>query len=291
MKYVILSFFILTSVACQLEVAADVEADEYESIDFVKLVDLHPSVRETSGMTKLGSDIWTHNDSGNPNEIYQLNLQGQLERKVLLKDAVNTDWEDMTSDGTHLYVGNFGNNLGARKDLNIYGISVGDLDTTQASVDKDINISYRDQTVYPGSYNHNFDCEAMISYGDSIYLFSKSFEDQFCMLYSVPKTSGSYELMPNDTFDTEGVITGAALSPSLDRLCLLGYNFNRGRFAPFIWLFSDYNSPDFFGGHAIRYNLGSKRQMEAVEWVSDSTIYITAESESLGSPSLFRIDL
>lgn len=279
---------LLVLYACKPVETENIHLNAFEYIPFEKVADLDKVVRETSGMTKDMETIWTQNDSGNPNEIYQIDLEGEIVNQVIINGTDNTDWEDLTSDSTHLYIGNFGNNVGQRKDLIIYGLPLDSLATTSADNELEINFSYADQVDFPGNYDHNFDCEAMVSYGDSLYLFSKSWKDQICMMYKLPKTSGNYTLTAVDQFNTKGVITGAALSPLQDRLCLVGYNFSGGVMDPFIWVYSNFEGDDFFGGDAVRYNLKSKRQMEAVEWVTDSLIYISAEHEGKGSPTLFK---
>jgi len=291
MKYMYSLICIGLLIGCKSGDKENIQLTAFEFVPFEKIADLDSAIKETSGITKDGKTIWTLNDSGNPNEIYQFDMQGKILHRVEISGSTNTDWEDMTSDSTDLYIGNFGNNVGKRKDLKIYGVTLDSLASKSTEVELEISFSYAAQVEFPGNYDHNFDCEAMVSYGDSLYLFSKSWKDEICMIYSLPKMAGNFKLRAKDQFDSKGVITGAALSPLEDRLCLLGYNFTRGAFDPFIWIFSDFEGADFFGGQKIRYNLDSKRQMEAVEWVSDSTLYITAEEENRGSPSLFRMKI
>ncbi len=287
--YYLVSICLLFS--CKSRDSENIQLAAFEFIPFEKVTDLDSAIKETSGITKIDQTIWTLNDSGNPNDLFQFDMQGTILHQVEALGSTNTDWEDITSDSTHLYIGNFGNNLGQRKDLMIYALPIDSLTAESTEVDMQINFSYADQTEFPGSYDHNFDCEAMVSYEDSLYLFSKSWKDEICMIYRLPKTSGDFQLTAMDQFDSKGAITGAALSPRQDRLCLVGYNFTGGVFDPFVWIFSEYEGSDFFGGQKVRYNLDSKRQMEAVEWVSDSTLYITSEAENIGSPSLFKVQL
>ena len=288
-RYFLASFCLLFG--CKHEHIENVQLSAFSFIPFEKITNLSSTIEETSGITKDGEAFWTLNDGGNSNEIFKIDSQGKIIHRVKATGSKNTDWEELTADSTHLFIGNFGNNVGTRKDLKIYGLSLDSLSAKRAKVQVEINFNYTDQKVFPGTYDHNFDCEAMISYGDSLYLFSKSWKDEDCMIYRLPKSQGSYGLSAIDRFDTKGVITAAAISPKEDRLCLLGYNFTAGVFDPFIWIFSDFEGSDFFDGQSVRYNMDSKRQMEAVDWVDDSTLYITAEGEGAGSASLFKIVL
>ncbi|MDP2514032.1 hypothetical protein Q8W17_02800 [Photobacterium damselae subsp. piscicida] len=73
--------------------------------------DLPVQVNETSGLAVINNRVWTHNDSGGKNEIYQLSPDYKTVTKtVLIKGNKNYDWEDLTQDERYLYVGDTGNN-------------------------------------------------------------------------------------------------------------------------------------------------------------------------------------
>ena len=121
--------------------------------------------------------IWMINDSeGNP-YLYALDTATvKIVKRVRLADAENVDWEEIAQDESFVYVGDFGNNDGSRKDLRIYKISKSDLDDTLA-VPEIIQFSYPDQTDFtPAPYDTPFDCEAMISAGDTLQLFTKELD-------------------------------------------------------------------------------------------------------------------
>ena len=59
--------------------------------------------------------FWAHNDSipsdETPNVIYLLNQDGEDLGKLIISPTINQrDWEDMAYDGTHLYIGEIGDN-------------------------------------------------------------------------------------------------------------------------------------------------------------------------------------
>lgn len=153
----------------------------------------------------------------------------------------NTDWEDITADATYIYIGDTGNNDGDRTDLKILRIKKSDLATGTAtiSVTADaISFSYADQSDLSSNSNINFDCEAMMSVGDSLYLFTKDREDLQTRCYQLPKTPGTFAVSPVAAFNTRGKVTDAAYDPAIGTLALLGYMDKKND--SFIWFFSNY---------------------------------------------------
>ncbi len=92
--------------------------------------------------------------------------------------------------------------------------------------------------------SNNFDCESMIAGNDHLYLFSKNRGDQQSKLYSIPKEPGTYAAKLIDSFDSRGLITGAALDLETNMLALVGYTYKSWQ--PFIWLLYDFENEDFF---------------------------------------------
>lgn len=89
---------------------------------------LPQAVNETSGLIYWNGGLWTHNDSGNPPELYKLDtLSGQILQTIIISGVQNIDWEDIAQDETHIYIGDFGNNAGNRTDLKVLKISKTDI--------------------------------------------------------------------------------------------------------------------------------------------------------------------
>ena len=78
-------------------------------------INLPDELKETSALywPELGS-AFTLNDSGNKTIIYNIDASGQIinKRRIVAK---NTDWEVLTGDSQHFYIGDVGNNNGKRK--------------------------------------------------------------------------------------------------------------------------------------------------------------------------------
>ena len=251
------------------------------------------AVNETSGLVFFNGMLWTINDSNNPAEIYQLDtVTGAILRTMVVSNAVNTDWEAITHDGSNLYIGDFGNNSGNRTDLQILKIQKTDIlnsenDTVEAGF---IHFSYQDQiSLIQELNNNNFDCEAFFYYNDSLYLFTKNWSDLETKCYIVPSDTGTYTIAPAGRFDADGLITDASVNAQ-GNIILLGYkNVKRQKWECFCWLFRMDDSGICFNGSKIRIGLGSAWHLGQTEGIfldADNTVWLS--SESLLAGKLFR---
>jgi hypothetical protein len=67
---------------------------------------LSERLSEISGMDLINdSTLVAHNDGGHEPMLYLLNLQGEIQKTVKISNAANVDWEDITVDDTHIYIG------------------------------------------------------------------------------------------------------------------------------------------------------------------------------------------
>ena len=173
------------------------------SQDISKLTSLHDDVAETSGLIFFDDRLITHNDSGGMNALYEINsVNGAISRTVNIQNASNIDWEDISQDDDYIYIGDFGNNNGNRKNLRIYKILKTDYLNSQIVSAEFIEFAYQDQNDFTSSPNQtNLDAEALISFGPDIYIFTKNWVDQRTNIYKVPKVPGTYtiEKIPNNT--------------------------------------------------------------------------------------------
>lgn len=269
-------------------------ASNYPVEDSLKVLTALPgTIEESSGVIYLGNHLWTHNDSGDAPRLYEISpTKDQLFRSVWINGAENRDWEDIAQDERYVYIGDFGNNNGNRRDLVVYKVSRDSLLKKENYVvdSEQIHFYYPDQVDFnPGAYHHNYDCEAMISVGDSLFLFSKNHVDRKCRLYALPKTPGNYAARPVDEFDTDGPITAAGYDPEHGVVALLGYNtvdmLLARTFDPFVWLFYQYPGRDFFRGKKTRVNISKIRQMEGICYYRDGKYILSCESgdEAVGT--------
>lgn len=252
---------------------------------------LPSDLNENSGLLNLDGEIWTHNDSGGEPELYQADpATGTIIRTVAVVNAQNEDWEDITWDDTFIYIGDFGNNEGNRTDLRIYRVPRSELNASDEVTAESIEFYYSDQTSFDPNYHYtNFDCEAMIHWGDQLYLFTKNWIDSKTNCYALPDSPGTYEAVLLAGFDTECLVTGATVMPGNDEIVLIGYNQNGGSFT---WLFRDYPGDAFFEGSSTKLVWTLLSQIEGVCHHTETSIYISSEEfAGLLEPTLFQLDL
>ena len=269
------------------------EENQVENISPSILIDkLSDKVDETSGLIFFRGSIWTLNDSGGKPQIYRLdNKTGKVVQVVTIKNIKNVDFEDLTHDDDFIYIGDFGNNFGNRKDLSIYKIAKKDIPEK-----KDVNLkseqiqfNYADQKSFERKNRKNdFDCEAVISAGDKLYLFTKNWVDAKTRVYVLPKEAGKYTVEVVNEFSVDGLITAAEHDAETGTLSLLGYK----DFMPFLWVFWDYQEDKFFGGEKRRYNMENIHgaQTEGICFNGNGDVLISCE-QSYFPQRLYSIPL
>jgi len=258
----------------------------------VLINELSYAVAETSGIVWYRNAIWSHNDSGGEPAIYKLDVNdGRLLQSILINNATNFDYEDITQDKDYIYIGDFGNNYGNRKDLCIYKIKKSDIPEegdVEVSAEK-ITFAYKDQNSFQiRNRTNDYDCEAIASFGDYLYLFTKNWVGEETRSYKIPKTAGDYLLEVHESFNVRGLITAADYNEKADALILIGYE----NFVPFLWVNWDFKEDDFFGGNKKRVDFAyiQGAQTEAVCFKTQDEILMTCE-DSFFPSSLFQLEL
>lgn len=240
---------------------------------------LPTEIDESSGLELEDKNtLITFNDSGGKAVLYYCDTLSNIKRTVQILNAVNQDWEDIAQDDNgNLYIGDFGNNKNKRKDLKIYKIKATDKDTATAEI---IQFHYEDQQAFPPE-DKEFDCESVIWFDHHLYLFTKHRNlPMATKVYKIPDTPGQYTAELLDRFDTgepnadenevfDYWITAADISPDKSKVVLLSGNK--------IWLFSDFESDDFFNGKSEIISLGMSTQKEAICFSDNETLLITDE--------------
>ena len=296
MKILKLLFFSLTlflfSFAGISQNTSKIENKEEVLSPSILIDKLSDKVDETSGLIFFRGGVWTLNDSGGKPQIYRLdNKTGKVVQVVTIKNAKNVDFEDLTHDDDFIYIGDFGNNFGIRKDLSIYKIAKKDIPMKKdvSLKSERIQFNYADQDSFQRKNRKNdFDCEALISAGDILYLFTKNWVDAKTRVYAVPKEAGEYSLKVVDKFPVDGLITAAEHDAETGTLSLLGYK----DFMPFLWVFWDFQDQDFFGGEKRRYNMESIHgaQTEGICFNDKGDVLISCE-QSYFPQRLYSIPL
>ena len=185
---------------------------------------LSDSLIETSGLILLDDRLITHNDSGGESALYEIDTtSGNISRKVIIDNATNVDWKDLCYDNTHIYIADFGNNSGSRTNLRVYRVNISDyLSTPNDTISADtIFFNYADQVDFtPTSLMTNYDAEGLISWNDSLYIFTKNWGNQWTNVYALPKTPGNYSLLRKGSINVEGFVTAASFNADSNSIIL-----------------------------------------------------------------------
>jgi len=253
---------------------------------------LPDELNENSGIIYWDGLLWTINDSGGENKIYGFNFKGKIEKEIEIEDAENEDWEDIAQDNKNIYVGDFGNNFGMRKNQKIYIIQKKDIGKkSKQKVDyKEIRFRYSDQKDFGFQHQKTpYDCEAMVEFEHSLYLFTKNWKTKTTSVYRIPQKKGNYSVNPVDSFNIQGLVTGADISPDKTKLALVGYE----DYIPFLWIFSDIKTDSMFTGSKIFIEMDSMEyaQTEGICFWGNDTVLISCEETNSFDQQVFLFNL
>lgn len=291
------------------------------SLPLVQQAQLPAVLSEISGMEVIGSKLYAHNDgiTGTPNVLYRLDTTDytRIEQIIFFEgiDHPQKDWEDLTRDDTHMYIGDFGNNVnGNRSNLRIYKFPLSLLGTDAPEITipgKDIQViqfSYADQTDFTpkGSNNTGFDCEAFFYHDGFLHLFTKNWTGNNSAHYIIPAAAGTQIAQRLGTLDTRTpsggniLITGATMMND-NTVLLLGYGVTIQQLLPCgVWMISGFGSMEDLStnGNKRYISLGSvaqlgseansRGQVEAIAAVNPAWAHISNEHfhHSLGALSV-----
>jgi hypothetical protein len=255
---------------------------------------LPDSLAESSGLLLHRGFLWSHNDDTDPGLYFWKPEATPLLSRKSISGVKNNDWEDLTRDDSYYYIGDFGNNgSGNRRNLNILRIADPSLQGTELKADT-IFFSYEDQKDFTAQAGNStdFDCEAMIAFGDSLYLFTKQWLSQNTACYVLPKTPGTHIARLRESFDLQGLVTGASVLPDRRLLLLCGYS---KMLQPFVYLCYDFEGRSFFSGNKRKLNLDlGFHQVEGISTENGLDVFVSNEQLSqfiTVAPQIHRLDL
>jgi hypothetical protein len=247
------------------------------------------SLNEASGLEYVNGVLWTHEDSGNKNKIYKLDLATRKDSGFKVEGIKNNDWEDITSDKEgNLYIGDFGNNDNDRQNLAIYQIDPANPEAATYTV----NFYYPEQKEFPpGRKERNFDCEAFFEHNGYFYLFSKNrnFEsDGTVLVHKLENRKGYHSATLAGSFKTcesfrKCAIAGADISPDGKTVALVSGDK--------LWLITNFTGDDFANGTVTSYDLGALTQKEGICFKDDTTLYIADERDKRTGGKLYTLNL
>ncbi|KPZ58468.1 MULTISPECIES: hypothetical protein [unclassified Pseudoalteromonas] len=271
---------LFTTVVVFIALASFVSLSAY-TLYSKKQLSVDPKLKEISGIEfDKKKRLWAINDGGDDPKLYRLGQDGAIEKEILVTNAKNIDWEDMTQNKFgHFFLGDFGNNKNDRKWLTIYKIENPIDIKTQTTEAEIIKFTYPEMDGTPITPNkRNFDLEAFVEYKRHLYLFTKNRTEPFdgiTNVYKVGDHAANFDAQLIDSFKTCTTleklcwITSAALSPDRTKLVLLD--------STSIWLFENFKGDKFFSGDVSRIDLGIVTQKEAITFYDDNTLIFTDE--------------
>ncbi|MDO6471057.1 hypothetical protein [Maribacter sp. 1_MG-2023] len=258
------------------------------------IADLPDSLSENSGLAIYGdSTVWVVEDGGNKDEIYQVNLNGEILKSLEVKNGKNHDWEDLTKDTSgNLYIADIGNNANDRKNLVILKLPNPTIEPGDKIDAEKIELHYPDQKDFPPKKDALFyDSEAIFHHGNKLYIVTKNRSKSFtgeAHIYSIPDTQGNYEA----TFVGSFVpctdwkicqITSIDISPKGDKIIALSY----GK----LFIFTDFTWDNFTKGNIKEIDLGARSQLESVCFLNDDTLLISDEQAHGKGGNLYTYSL
>jgi len=241
------------------------------------IADLPNSLKEASAIEKVVNSnlLWTIEDSGNKNNIYGLDVKGNIIKDIDIENSSNIDWEDLTSDEKgNLYIGDFGNNIKNRDDFTIYKVSNLDAEETHA---ERINFMLPKQSKPE-------DFEAFFLLKNDFYIFSK--ENKSTKLFKVPNQIGKHTAEFIAEFKLKGKntnITSADISKNGKTIVLLNHDK--------IWKISNFQEDNFFNGRIEMFKLNHNSQKEGICFKTNSKVYITDEKDKSEGGNLYEFKI
>jgi hypothetical protein len=248
------------------------------------------SLKEVSGLEYIpSSGLWAVEDSGNENTLYNIDENGKILSAYTVKNAKNTDWEDLASDAEgNIYIGDFGNNNNKRQDLAIYKVSAGRYDSVVAKTE----FYYPEQKAFPPKKSEwIYDAESFFESNGTFYIFtknrSKGFDGSF-NVYTIPNKPGRHAARLVTTLQSCGnyrkcAITGADISPDGTRVVLLSGDK--------IWLLTGFGNGDFTKVAMQQLALGHFSQKEGITFKDNDTILIADERDKGEGGKLYEVKL
>lgn len=256
---------------------------------FDNFIPMPKGIPETSGLYFDGTTVWTVNDGGNPAELFGLsNIYDStlaLDKTNIIKTQFplplkNNDWEAITGDDNFIYIGDFGNNPGTRKNLCIYKIPKTQIQNNRVERVDTIQFQYPEQINFESRFFHNFDCESMLVKGDSIYLLTKNWQNSHSEIYRLPNKKGIYPAQLIGRFNPNFLITDACLV--MNKIYVTGYNLKGKQFIGSL----NFGSWDGFKKQKIKMKHG---QIEGICFVPNKGFILSTEQRKTRCAGIFKI--
>jgi hypothetical protein len=227
-----------------------------------------PGVAEASGLAVSRRNpgvLWTHNDSGNAQELFALDASGIVQGRVRLPLRTR-DWEDVSAGrcplGDCLYIADIGDNDLVRKTVQVYRIPEPEPTARQTAPADVFVVTYPD-----GAHN----AEAMFAAGGRLFIVTR---DRTAALYGSPEAladAGDLTLVRLGQLNL-GAVTDAEASPDETSVAV------RTPDAVVIYRTADLTAGKMIAGSRIPLEGLREAQGEAVALGGQGLLYLAGES-------------
>ena len=215
-KYLASALLVLSALNLSAQMKIDtLDIENYQ----IKTLKISEKLDEISSLEFHDGFYWGQNDSGGEAELYKISPQtGKILQTVKITNAENRDWEELAFSEDYVFIGEFGNNLGNRKDLSIFYFPISKLNSKEEIISVEvekIEFSYPEQKNFnPGNRKTNFDCEAFFFYNEKLHLFTKEWTNLSTTHYTLEVKPGKQQAKKLETFKTNYMVTGATVDDS-----------------------------------------------------------------------------
>ncbi len=173
----------------------------------------NPALTETSGIAasrRQPGIFWIHNDSGNSNDLYAINEDGDVLMQVGLADVDNFDFEDIAvgpgpdADADYIYIADVGNNLLVREVVYIYRIkeptvTSGTLELPLSAIER---FDFSHENPSGGIWNRNGEALAVDPVLGDLVLIEKQLET----VNGIPNSSWVYRIRQQDLVEGQVIL-------------------------------------------------------------------------------------
>jgi hypothetical protein len=196
------------------------------------------AINEASGLaaSRMNSNVlWAHNDSGDSARVFAMTPVGTHLGTYSITGAGATDWEDIAvgpgpaAGSQYLYMGDIGDNNGARASISIYRVPEPAVSATQSPVTTSLSGADRLRFTYPDGPR---DAESLFvdPITRDIYILTKRENPKH--LYRAPypqSTTATTTLELVTTYASTIWFTAADISPDGDEIIIRGVPNSTGR--------------------------------------------------------------
>jgi hypothetical protein len=121
-------------------------------------------------------------------------------------------------------------------------------------------------------------------YNDSFFVFTKDWVKNITKVYGLPTKPGDYIVSPIDSFNVNGLITGADILPN-GKFALVGYL----NFRSFIWTFHKTRSEFFSDPRFIDLGMLVNAQTEGICFTAEEDLFFSCEKTENYNQQIWKI--